>query len=39
MARLVSENANVRRFKTNVALSLVKRGLTILVPTEDRPQR
>lgn len=33
MARLVSENANVRRFTTNVALSLVKRGLTIPVPT------
>lgn len=37
MARLVSENANVRRFTTNVALSLVKRGLTIPVPTEDHP--
>ncbi len=35
MARLVSENANVRRFTTNVALSLVKRGLTIPVPLQD----
>ena len=34
MARLVSENANVRRFTTNVALSLVKRGLTIPVPSQ-----
>ena len=32
MARLVSENVNVRRFTTNVALSLVKRGLAIPVP-------
>jgi DNA-binding Lrp family transcriptional regulator len=36
MARMVSENANVRRFTTNVALSLVKRGLTIPVPTESQ---
>lgn len=35
MARLVSENANVRRFTTNVALSLVKRGLKIPVPMHD----
>ena len=28
MARLVSENPNVRRFTTNVALNVVKRGLT-----------
>lgn len=34
MARLVSENANVRRFTTNVALGLVKRGLTIPVPPQ-----
>ncbi len=34
MARLVSENANVRRFTTNVALGLVKRGLTIPVPSQ-----
>ncbi len=32
MARLVSENPNVKRFTTNVALSVVKRGLTIPVP-------
>jgi len=31
MTRLVSENANVRRFTTNVALGVVKRGLTIPV--------
>jgi len=36
MSRLVSENPNVRRFITNVALSVVKRGLTIPVPLEDR---
>lgn len=29
MTRLVSENPNVRRFTTNVALGIVKRGLTI----------
>lgn len=29
MGRLMSENANVKRFTTNVALGLVKRGLTI----------
>lgn len=34
MTRLVSENANVRRFTTNVALGVVKRGLTIPVPLE-----
>lgn len=31
MTRLVGENANVRRFTTNVALGVVKRGLTIPV--------
>lgn len=31
MLRLVAENPNVRRFTTNVALSLVKRGLAIAV--------
>jgi Lrp/AsnC family leucine-responsive transcriptional regulator len=31
MARLISENPNVKRFTTNVALSVVKRGLTIPV--------
>ncbi|WP_309093227.1 Lrp/AsnC family transcriptional regulator [Phenylobacterium sp.] len=35
MSRLVSENPNVRRFRTNVALGVVKRGLTIPVPDED----
>jgi Lrp/AsnC family transcriptional regulator, leucine-responsive regulatory protein len=34
MLRLVSENANVRRFTTNVALSVVKRGLTIPAPLQ-----
>lgn len=32
MSRLMEENANVRRFTTNVALGLVKRGLSIPVP-------
>ncbi|MCI3179253.1 Lrp/AsnC family transcriptional regulator [Caulobacter sp. CCUG 60055] len=35
MARLVSENPNVRRFTTNVALNVVKRGLTIPVPLSE----
>lgn len=34
MGRLVSENTNVKRFTTNVALGVVKRGLTIPVPLE-----
>jgi Lrp/AsnC family leucine-responsive transcriptional regulator len=34
MSRLVCENANVRRFTTNVALSVVKRGLTIPIPLQ-----
>lgn len=34
MSRLVSENSNVSRFTTNVALGIVKRGLTIPVPLE-----
>lgn len=34
MSRLVEANPNVRRFTTNVALSLVKRGLTIPVPLD-----
>jgi Lrp/AsnC family leucine-responsive transcriptional regulator len=38
MARMVGENANVKRFTTNVALSLVKRGLTIPVPAESGEQ-
>lgn len=29
MSRMVKENANIRRFTTNVALGLVKRGLSI----------
>ncbi len=35
MGRLVSENPNVARFTTNVAMSVVKRGLTIPVPLEE----
>ena len=35
MARLVSENPNVKRFTTNVALSVVKRGLTIPVSVDE----
>lgn len=34
MARMIKENPNVRRFTTNVAMSLVKRGLTIPVSEE-----
>ena len=34
MQRLVRENANVRRFTTNVALGIVKRGLAIPVPLD-----
>lgn len=34
MARLVTENPNVKRFTTNVALGVVKRGLTIPMPVE-----
>jgi DNA-binding Lrp family transcriptional regulator len=32
MSRMVSENENVKRFTTNVTLSVVKRGLTIPIP-------
>ena len=35
MARLATENPNVRKFTTNVALGVVKRGLTIPVSLED----
>jgi len=35
MARLATENPNVRKFTTNVALGVVKRGLTIPVPLEE----
>ena len=31
MARLISENPNVKRFTTSVALGIVKRGLTVPV--------
>jgi DNA-binding Lrp family transcriptional regulator len=34
MSRMVGENPNVKRFTTNVALSVVKRGLTIPVPLD-----
>jgi len=34
MSRLVGENPNVKRFTTNVALSVVKRGLTIPIPLD-----
>lgn len=33
MYRLMSENPNVKRFTTNVALGVLKRGLTVPVPT------
>lgn len=35
MARLATKNPNVRKFTTNVALGVVKRGLTIPVPLEE----
>ena len=35
MARLATENPNVRKFTTNVALGVVKRGLTIPVSLDD----
>jgi DNA-binding Lrp family transcriptional regulator len=35
MARLVGDNPNVKRFTTNVALGVVKRGLTIPIPLDD----
>ena len=34
MSRLVSSNPNVRRFTTNIALGVVKRGLKIAIPAE-----
>lgn len=34
MSRMVGENPNVKRFTTNVALSMVKRGLTVPVPLD-----
>jgi hypothetical protein len=35
MARMMRENPNVRRFNTHVALSVLKRGLTIPIPLSD----
>lgn len=35
MSRLLQENANVKRYTTNVALGLVKRGLNIPVPLDE----
>lgn len=35
MSRLMAENPNVHRFTTNVALSLVKRGLAIPLAADD----
>jgi Lrp/AsnC family transcriptional regulator, leucine-responsive regulatory protein len=34
MGRLITENPNVSRFTTNVALSVVKRGLSIPIPPD-----
>jgi hypothetical protein len=34
MSRMMRDNPNVRRFTTNVALGVVKRGLTVPVPIE-----
>jgi len=34
MTRMVAENPNIRRFTTNVALGLVKRGSSIPVPLD-----
>lgn len=39
MTRMVSENANIRRFTTNVALGLVKRGSAIPIPVEAQKKR
>src|SRR5688572_11869303 len=36
MSRLVKENPNVRRFTTNVVLGLLKQGLTVPVPMDDK---
>ena len=36
MSQLVQENPKVRRFTTNVVLGLLKQGLTIPVPMEDK---
>jgi Lrp/AsnC family transcriptional regulator, leucine-responsive regulatory protein len=37
MSRLVKENPNVRRFTTNVALGVLKQGLSLPVPIDDDP--
>lgn len=34
MSRLMKENPNVTKFSTNVALGIVKRGLTIPIPVD-----
>jgi Lrp/AsnC family leucine-responsive transcriptional regulator len=34
MSRMMQENPNVRRYTTNVALGVVKRGLTLPVPID-----
>lgn len=34
MSRMVGDNPNVRRFTTNVALAVIKQGLTIPIPLE-----
>ena len=34
MSRLVSDNPNVKRFTTNVTLSVIKRGLTVPIPLD-----
>ncbi len=34
MSRMIAEHPNVKRFTTNVALSVVKRGLTVPVPLD-----
>ena len=35
MGRLVAENPNVSKFITNVALSVVKRGLSVPIPSDE----
>lgn len=35
MGRLVAENPNVSKFITNVALGVVKRGLSVPIPSQD----
>lgn len=38
MTRMVTENPNIRRFTTNVALGLVKRGSSIPIPPDPDEQ-